>query len=198
MNSTSDKNDEWPLTARMVEDFRTMHMEEAEEGRHRYPEGVADEVKRRVNMICDAALTTLRPPIGEKHGLHDGLRDESSRMATTEAQTLAAIEGDDYEAWSKDDLISTLKVIKRGRDRLREELAARSATDALDARRLDWLDLPGHWIESHEDDAVKSWHEPRKQAHFYINGKYTKAEGATARAAIDAAMAALDGGAKNG
>ena len=192
MNSTSDKNDEWPLTARMVEDFRTMHMEEAEEVRHRYPEGVADEVKRRVNMICDAALTTLRPPKDAPSGndWHEAMAEVSNLRRDLEAMQTAMIEA------------KILGVSQAAMDRLNAALnktrAQPSATDALDARRLDWLDLPGHWIESHEDDAVKSWHEPRKQAHFYINGKYTKAEGATARAAIDAAMAALDGGAKNG
>lgn len=48
-----------PLTARMVEDFRTINLEEAEGMRHRYPEGVADERKRRINMICDAALSGI-------------------------------------------------------------------------------------------------------------------------------------------
>jgi hypothetical protein len=45
-----------PLTAQMIEDFRAMNMEEADAAKHKYPEGVAAEVKRRVNMICDAAL----------------------------------------------------------------------------------------------------------------------------------------------
>ena len=58
-----------------------------------------------------------------------------------------------------------------------------------DAERLDWLDQSGHWVEPHEGDAVKSWHEPRKQAHFYVEGRYTKADGETAREAIDAALA---------
>lgn len=57
-----------------------------------------------------------------------------------------------------------------------------------DKARLDWLDRPGCWLEPHEGDAMKSWFEPRKQTHFYINGKYTKTEGPTARAAIDAAI----------
>lgn len=68
----------WPLNARMIEDFRKMNLEEAEAIRQKYPEGVADEVKRRVNMICDAAIKTLSPDLH----VHCGSMHESNGRVT--------------------------------------------------------------------------------------------------------------------
>ena len=61
-----------------------------------------------------------------------------------------------------------------------------------DAERLDWLSMPGRTVDTHPDDLLKSWHEPRKAVSHYIAGKLTVNCGDTLRAAIDAAIAARE------
>lgn len=73
------------------------------------------------------------------------------------------------------------------------EQQARIAESERDAARLDWLSIPGRWVEPWKEDEFKSWHEPRKQVHHYINGRYTITKADTLRAAIDAARGKGEG-----
>lgn len=58
-----------------------------------------------------------------------------------------------------------------------------------DVDRMDWLSAPGRFCMTQDRDQVMSMHFERKAVGFYINGKYTVANGDNLRAAIDAAIA---------
>jgi len=81
------------------------------------------EVLARLDAAAPSAMAATT---GDTNGLSDGHIDQSvcAGEPSQEEAALQAIEGDNYEAWSKENLILTLKAVKRGRDRLRAMLAA--------------------------------------------------------------------------
>ena len=84
------------LTAQMIEDFRALNIEEADAVANKYPAGVAEEVKRRMNMICDAALSTLSEtePMLERCFNLFGWQGGTVHQATAEIERLLKSKND--------------------------------------------------------------------------------------------------------
>ena len=59
-----------------------------------------------------------------------------------------------------------------------------------DAERLDWISVPGRFVEGQGRDRFMSMFFERKCVTYYINGVFRVVNGDTLRAAIDTAIAA--------
>lgn len=152
---------------------------------------MADELKAQMTQL-EAAVAEYKL----KHGKMPGEEPEpfSVRLQQDNLELIqqkrelrariAALEAENIELKQK---FADGQTIVAGLSDLLKKEGAECARLREDAERLDWLDGPDRHVVRRPKDKVRSDPCVEKAVTFFVNGRFTIVEGATTRAAIDAA-----------